>query len=88
MCGKDYRLTKDMTEAASALELELAKTPVTLRQAYADAPGQSTFVWNMGYQARDAADEIDSLFRELLPEACADKVVSMRKGKRRARANS
>ncbi len=86
MVGKDYRLTKDMTEAAASLELALAETPVTLRQAYADAPGQSTFVWKMGFAAKDAAVEIDALFRELLPEACNDKVIKMRKGRGRARA--
>jgi chromosome partitioning protein len=88
MVGRDYRLTKDMREAAEALELQLAETPVTLRQAYADAPGQSTFVWKMGATARDAAEEIDQLFRELLPEACTEKVVSMRRGRGRKRANS
>lgn len=88
MVGRDYRLTKDMREAASALQLQLAETPVTLRQAYADAPGQSTFVWKMGAGARDAAEEIDLLFRELLPEACTEKVVPMRRGRGRKQANS
>lgn len=88
MVGRDYRLTKDMREAASALQLQLAETPVTLRQAYADAPGQSTFVWKMGAGARDAAQEIDKLFRELLPEACTEKVVPMRRGRGRKQANS
>jgi chromosome partitioning protein len=88
MVGRDYRLTKDMAEAAKSLDLSLAKTPLTLRQAYADAPGQSTFVWHMGYQARDAAEEIQALFHELLPEATSDNVVSMRGGRGRARANT
>lgn len=88
MVGKDYRLTKDMRDAASALELQLAETPVTLRQAYADAPGQSTVVWKMGSAARDAAREIDDLFRELLPEACTENVVPMRRGRGKKRANS
>jgi hypothetical protein len=35
----------------------------------------------MGYQARDAAEEIDALFSALLPDAVSDKVVAMRKGK-------
>lgn len=38
------------------------------RIAYADAPGQATFDWNMGYPAKDASEEIDLLFREILPE--------------------
>ena len=69
MVGRNYRLTKDMLEAAKGLHLSVANTPVTLRQAYADAPGQATFVWNLDRSARDAAREIDELFRELLPSA-------------------
>ena len=71
MVGREYRLTRDMREAAAGLGLKIAETPVTLRQAYADAPGQATFVWNMGYAARGAAEEIEQLFRELFPEIAA-----------------
>jgi chromosome partitioning protein len=88
MIGRDYRLTKDMRDAAEALQLSLVETPVTLRQAYADAPGQATFVWKMGYQARDAAEEIDQLFRELLPEAVSKNVVAMKGGRKKKRANA
>jgi len=71
MVGRDYRLTRDMRDAASTLGLKLAETPITLRQAYADAPGQATFVWNMGYASKGAAEEIDQLFQELFPEVAA-----------------
>jgi len=73
MVGKTYRLTQDMKDAAAALELPLAKTAVTLKQIYADAPGQGAVVWHLGARARDAATEIGALFREILPEACASK---------------
>lgn len=79
MVGRDYRLTKDMREAARVLQMSLATQAITLRQAYADAPGQATFVWQMGYAARDAADEINHLFTELLPEVAADNVLPLRK---------
>lgn len=69
MVGKTYRLTKDMKDAAAALSLPLASTALTLRQIYADAPGQGTVVWTMGARAREAADEVDKLFREILPQA-------------------
>lgn len=82
MVGKDYRLTTDMRDAAASLNLLLADTPVTLRQAYADAPGQASFVWKLGYAARDAASEINQLFCELLPEAVTDNVLKLRKGRR------
>ncbi|QEG37707.1 ParA family protein [Bythopirellula goksoeyrii] len=88
MVGRDYRLTKDMRDAAASLELTVAEAPIGLRQAYADAPGQATFVWKMGSSARDAAEEIDALFRELLPEACTENVVPMRRVRgRKKRAN-
>ena len=40
-----------------------------LRQIYADAPGQGAVVGTLGARAKDAASEVDQLFRELLPEA-------------------
>ena len=79
MVGRGYRLTTDMRDAASSLKLSLASIPITLRQAYADAPGQATFVWNMGSQAKPAAEEIDQLFTELLPEAVNENVLSIRR---------
>ena len=79
MVGKNYRLTKDMKEAAAALSLPLAATPMILRQVYADAPGQASVVWNLGARAQDAAREIDRLFRELLPDAGRQKVESLGK---------
>lgn len=84
MVGKEYRLTKDMREAAASLNLTLTNTPVTLRQAYADAPGQATFVWDMGAGAKTAADEIDALFREILPEVGNKKVLPIRKARGRS----
>lgn len=69
MVGKNYRLTQDMKDAAAALALPLANTHMTLRQVYADAPGQASVVWGLGARAQDAAKETDRLFREILPEA-------------------
>jgi chromosome partitioning protein len=69
MVGKHYRLTQDMKLAAEQLGLPVAGTPIGLRQVYADAPGQSTVVWNMGSRAKDAADEIRQLFADILPWA-------------------
>jgi chromosome partitioning protein len=69
MVGKTYRLTQDMKDAAQALHLPLARTALTLRQIYADAPGQGAVVWQLGARGRDAAREVQHLFHELLPEA-------------------
>jgi chromosome partitioning protein len=71
MVGKTYRLTQDMKDAAGALELPLAKTALTLKQIYADAPGQGAVVWQLGARGREAAAEVQALFREVLPEARA-----------------
>jgi len=67
MVGKNYRLTQDMKNAAAALRLPVAKIALTLRQVYADAPGQGVVVWQLGTQAREASRQIQQLFRELLP---------------------
>ena len=67
MVGPRYRLTRDMKEAAAALGLPLATTALTLRQVYADAPGQGAVVADLGPRGRDAAAEVDALCRELLP---------------------
>jgi chromosome partitioning protein len=68
MVGRRYRLTQDMRDAASALRLPVAKTALTLRQVYADAPGQGVVVWQLGARAREASRQIRALFRELLPQ--------------------
>ncbi len=74
MIGKRYRLTKDMKDAATALSLPLADSAMTLRQIYADAPGQSAVVWNMPSRSKDAALEVENLFREILPDAANKKL--------------
>ncbi|MCC7290435.1 MAG: ParA family protein [Phycisphaerales bacterium] len=73
MVGKHYRLTKDMKDAAAALALPMAHTAMILRQIYADAPGQGAVVWDMGSRAKEAADEAEKLFREILPQAVRSK---------------
>jgi chromosome partitioning protein len=69
MIGRNYRLTRDMKEAAAALDLPLASQAMILRQIYADAPGQGAVVWSLGARASEAANEVDQLFTEILPEA-------------------
>lgn len=69
MVGQRYRLTHDMRDATEALNLRLAKTPIILRQIYADAPGQGMVVFEMGPRSRSAAKELESLFCEIA-EVC------------------
>jgi chromosome partitioning protein len=90
MVGKNYRLTRDMQDAARALKLPVAQTALTLKQIYADAPGQGAVVWQLGAKARDAADEVEALFGELFPRvlaASAEKVIVLGGGRGRARAH-
>lgn len=77
MVGKTYRLTQDMKEAAQKLHLPLAKQALTLKQIYADAPGQGRVVWQLGARGREATREVQHLFRELLPD--------VRKGRKSAK---
>jgi chromosome partitioning protein len=84
MVGKNYRLTKDMKDAAAALHLPLARVAMTLRQIYADAPGQGLVVWRMGARGREAADEMQSLFAEILPEARSDRVPKTKRDERKS----
>ena len=86
MVGQKYKLTKDMKEAADALQLTLADAAITLRQIYADAPGQGTVVWKMGTKGKEAAKEIEYGVQRAAgrsPRAASEKVVSMRKGRER-----
>ena len=69
MVRENYRLTKDMIEAAEALQLPLARTPLVLRQVYADAPGQGSVIWQMASRKRDVKFEAHRLFEEILPAA-------------------
>jgi len=73
MVGRNYRLTQDMREAATLLKLPITPTFMTLRQIYADAPGQASVVWQMGSRAKQAAAEVDRLIGELLPDAVHSK---------------
>jgi chromosome partitioning protein len=83
MIGLHYRLTQDMKDAAAALNLPLATKSMILRQIYADAPGQGAVVWQMGSRARDAAQEVDELFREILPDAVSKRLVPKRQANKR-----
>jgi len=87
MVGRNYRLTKDMSTAASAVKLPLASRAMILRQIYADAPGQGAVVWKLGTRAREAANEIQQLFREILPTAAKGASRAARKHKLKVVAN-
>ena len=88
MVGQNYRLTRDMKEAADALELPLASSPLTLTATnLRRCAGQAAVVWKLGAKGRDAAREIEVVFREIPTRSVRrqGKVVSMQhRAKRRA----
>ena len=71
MVGPRYRLTQDMKDAAGALGLPLATSCFSLRQVYADAPGQGKLVWDFGGRGEEAALEARSVFEEIFEELLA-----------------
>lgn len=61
---KNYRLSEELLVTAKQLGLDV--TPgLGLRQAFADAAGQNSVVWNMNRQAEKAAAEMTELFDHL-----------------------
>ena len=61
-----------MKDERRRLDLPLASKSMILRQIYADSPGQGGVVWRLG-SPYEAAQEVNQLFREILPEACRRK---------------
>lgn len=66
-------LSREIREAAPSIGLDVAAGEIRKRAAYADSFGQGLFVWNMGYAAREASQEIEALFMEILNQWQSDK---------------
>lgn len=60
------KLSRELLFASETIGVPMANTPVHFRQVYADAPGQGKTVFSMGYRAKDAVDELNILFDEVL----------------------
>jgi chromosome partitioning protein len=58
-------LGRELSEHAQEMGIPVAHHALHLRQVYADAPGQRSFVWRMGNRAAVAAEEINELFQEV-----------------------
>jgi chromosome partitioning protein len=59
-------ISKELAEAAKMLGVTVASTVIRDLQAYRDAAGQATSASRLGKKAAPAAQDMDSLFRELL----------------------
>lgn len=60
-----FTLTREAVEAVEQLGIPRCGSVLRLRQAVADAPGQRSVVWNMGSKAKQAADEMTAIIREV-----------------------
>ena len=60
------RLERDLMDDASKLAIPIARTTIYQRQVYADAPGQDTTVFAMKFRGKEAADELNELFKEVI----------------------
>jgi chromosome partitioning protein len=69
-----YRLSREALAAAQTLAVPVARRPLPLREAIADAPGQRCAVWSLGSAARAAADEMLALMKEIDCHAECQKV--------------
>lgn len=66
-----YRLSAEFMEAARSLAIPTTN-PLHLLQPYADAAGQGTVVWRMKERnAKNAATEITTLFKEIIADDTA-----------------
>lgn len=65
------RLAQVVVEAVGRYGFAVARTPLSLRQAYAEACGRGTVVWRMGAAGHGAAVEIGRLFDEAFADLFA-----------------
>lgn len=62
----DQVLSKELFELGDTVGIPFTENYLRLRDPYADAPGQQTVVWRMGFLRRQAANEIQGLFKEIV----------------------
>lgn len=65
------RTSKQLVEEAPKLGLRVAQNFIRLLEAYIDAPQQGTVASRLGRAGKDAAAEIEKLFKELFGEIVA-----------------
>jgi len=61
-----FSLTREAPQAAATLGLPVCRNVLRLREALADAPGQRTVAWRMGYRAKSAAVEMQNVISEVM----------------------
>jgi chromosome partitioning protein len=74
------RLAREADEAIRTLGLPVVSHPVGLRTSFADASGQATVVWEMGSGAKQAAQDLDRVFREVMDDGAEEPVGDVESG--------
>ncbi len=69
-------ISREMREAAPGLGVDVATNVIRDLQAYRDAAQQGTVVTRMARKGKPAADEMQQLFAELLPEMATKQFTS------------
>lgn len=62
----DQILTRELFDIGDGLGIPFTKNYLKQRDPYADAPGQQTVVWRMGWLRRQAGNEMKNLFEEIV----------------------
>jgi chromosome partitioning protein len=60
------RLSTELLTTAQKIGIPMVKTAIHMRQVYADAPGQDTTVFAMGTRGKDAVEELNRVFQEVM----------------------
>lgn len=60
-----FTLTREAPEAAGMLGVPVCRNVLRLREQIADAPGQRSVVWRMGFRAKVAAAEMINILEEI-----------------------
>jgi chromosome partitioning protein len=60
------RLSTELLTTAQEIGIPMVKTAIHMRQVYADAPGQDTTVFAMGTRGKDAVEELNRVFQEVM----------------------
>ena len=68
------RLSTELLTTARQIGIPMVKTAIHMRQVYADAPGQDTTVFAMGARGKEAVDELEVVFTEVMEHGSTENV--------------
>ena len=68
------RLSTELLTTAQQIGIPMVKTAIHMRQVYADAPGQDTTVFSMGTRGKEAVEELNHVFQEVMEYGSAEDI--------------